>query len=180
MLHVQKTATRFRVGKNAGFGAAEDLVAVPGDEMVSPIADNEGKDPEGKAEEAPASAELLKGIENRIGARQQVLIRQFVVQHDVDGIEVAGIASVAIKDAGGKSALQRSKAKAVLRVALKDELDKAVAEAADAVVEEDGEHDRRGRSRLQTITPAAKSGPRHAVRKEAGSPNACQRNLCRR
>jgi hypothetical protein len=163
MLYIQKTATRFRVGKNAGFGAAEDLVAVPGDEMVSLIADNAGKDPESKAEESPASAEPLKGEKDCVGARQQVLIRQFVIQHDVDRVEIAGIPSMAIKDAGGKSALQRGKTKAVLRVALQDELDEAVAEAADAVVEEDGEHDRHGRRRFHTITLDANSTAGHAA-----------------
>jgi len=47
---------------------------------------------------------------------------------------------VAGEDAGGERALQRCETEDAMAVAAKDELDEAVAESADAVVEEDVRH----------------------------------------
>lgn len=61
-----------------------------------------------------------------------------MVNDDVNGIEVTRVGAVASQDAGGESTLQRRKTEDGVVVPVEDELDKPVAETADAVVEEDG------------------------------------------
>lgn len=61
-----------------------------------------------------------------------------MIDYDVDCVEIGGTGAVAGEDGSGKRALQRGEAEDGVAIAAEDELDKAVAECADAVVEEDG------------------------------------------
>jgi len=60
-----------------------------------------------------------------------------VIDDHVDRVEIGGINAVAGEDAGGEGALQRGKTEGGIAIAAEDESDEAVAESADAVVDED-------------------------------------------
>ena len=61
-----------------------------------------------------------------------------MVEDHVDRIQIGGVDGVADEDAGGGIALQRGETEDGIAIAAEDELDEAVAESADVVVEEDG------------------------------------------
>ena len=90
-----------RAGKDAGFGAAEDTVAVAGDEAVSPVAEGLGQELEEKSEELPEAAELMQDEDDRVGAREEMFAGEFVIHDDVDGVEILGISAATGQDAGG-------------------------------------------------------------------------------
>ena len=75
-----------------------------------------------------------------VGAGEQRFVGEFMVEDDIDRIEVGGVGAVAGEDAGGEWALQRGETEYGIVIAAENELDEAVAESADAVVEEDGVH----------------------------------------
>ncbi len=72
-----------------------------------------------------------------------------MVKDDVDRIEIVVADAVAGENARGESALQGCETEKVIAVAAEDELDEAVAESADAVVEEDGV----GHATSKTLAP---------------------------
>lgn len=87
---------------------------------------------------APRAFELAQGEEDGVRAGEEAFAREFVVQDDVDGVEVTGIRAVTGEGAGGERALQRGETENGVGIMAESELDEAVAESADAVVEEDG------------------------------------------
>jgi hypothetical protein len=81
---------------------------------------------------------LFEDIEDGGGAGEQLFVGKFVVEDDVNGIEVAGVGAVAGEDACGERALQGGETEDGMAIAAENELDEAVAQSADSVVEEDG------------------------------------------
>jgi len=136
-LYIQEAGAGGFGWDGTGIVAAEDAVAGAGYEAVGPVAEG-ARDGSDDCGEAPEAAELVKDKNDSVGAGQQALVSEIGVHNDVDGIEVGGIRAVAGQDAGRQRALQRGEAEDGVRIAAEDELDKAVAESADAVVEEDG------------------------------------------
>jgi hypothetical protein len=118
-----------------------------GDSVVSGVEEELGKESEYECGSVPRAAELGKHEESGGGAGEQEFVCLFVcvsvwtmgvrIDDDVDRIQMAGVKVVTGEDAGGKGALQRCETESGIAVAAKDELDEAVAESADAVVEED-------------------------------------------
>lgn len=113
-----------------------------GDGVVSGVEEEFGQELQKGYGGGPRSAEVLKDEEGCVGAGEHefVCVFRFWIDDDVDGIEIAGIEVVAGEDAGGEWALQRCETEDGMAVAAKDELNEAVAESADAVVEEDVRH----------------------------------------
>lgn len=125
-------------GQCADLRAAEEAVAVAGNFVVSGFAEEFGKSLQKRCCEIPGSAELLQYEQSRTGTREQAFIFRFVVEDNINRIQIARIYAVAREDASGEIALQRSEVEGLFAVAAKNELDEAVAESADTVVEEDG------------------------------------------
>jgi hypothetical protein len=67
-----------------------------------------------------------------------LLVRLLGVGYNVERVETRGAGSVAGEKLDGERALERSEAEEVVVVMAEGELDEAVAEPADAVVEQDG------------------------------------------
>jgi len=84
-----------------------------------------------------------------------MFIREFVVEDYVDRVQVGGAGVVAGQDAGSESALQWGEVEDRVTVAAEDELDEAVAESADSVVEEDGV----GHGTLETLAGCEVKSP---------------------
>ena len=61
-----------------------------------------------------------------------------MIENRVDGVEAGGVGAVAAQNARSERALQRGETEDCPAIAVDYELDQAVAESADAVVEEDG------------------------------------------
>lgn len=60
-----------------------------------------------------------------------------MVDDDIKRIQIAGVDAVMGEDAGGESTLQPRKTKIRIVIAAENELDEAVAESADTIVEKD-------------------------------------------
>lgn len=131
--HVQKSVPMYLFRKRAALVFPEDAVAVAGDEFVSPVAQGSRTDAENRCDGAPESAQGAKYGDYGIRAGFGLGAGGF---NNVDGIELIGIEVV--EESFGIVALQRGEPEASGGVALEDELHQAVAESADAVVEEDG------------------------------------------
>ena len=131
-------------GQRASVGAAEDAIAMAGDSVVSGVEEELGKESEHECGGVPRAAELGKHEERCGGAGEQEFVCLSVwtmgvrIDDDIDRIQMAGVKVVTGEDAGGEGALQRCETEDGIAVAANDELDEAVAESADAVVEEDG------------------------------------------
>jgi len=67
-----------------------------------------------------------------------MFVGEFVIDDDVDCVEITGAGGVAGEDGCGESALQRGETEEGIAVTAENDLDEAVAESADAVVEKDG------------------------------------------
>ena len=93
---------------------------------------------EEEAQELPDSAEFFQDKDDGIGAREETFVGKFVIDDDVDSVEVLGICAVAGQDAGSERALQRCETKDSVGITADNELVQPVAESADAVVENDG------------------------------------------
>jgi len=63
-----------------------------------------------------------------------------VVKDEIDRVKVTGVDTVADEDVGCEGALQGGEPENGISIAAEDELDEAVAESADTVVEEDRRH----------------------------------------
>jgi hypothetical protein len=151
-LEIEEAAAILRAGKNAGFGTAEDAVAAPGYGVVSRFPKESGHHLEKNCGYAPTTTESLQDEENGIGPGEKIFVRPsfgwvvhgWILAHwirvddDVDRIESVGAGAVLGEDAGSERALQRGETEDGVAIAAKDELDEAVAESADAVVEQDG------------------------------------------
>ncbi len=122
----------------ADFGAAEDAVAVTGDGVVGRVAEEFGQESQEGCGWTPWASELVEDEEGGVGAGEQRFVGEFMVEDDVDRVELGGIDAVAGEDAGGEWALQRGETEDGVVIATENELDEAVAESADAVVEKDG------------------------------------------
>jgi hypothetical protein len=81
---------------------------------------------------------LLEDEEDRSGAGEQIFVGEFGVYYYIDGVEIGGVGVVAGQCAGGQRALQPGEPESCVAIAAEGELDEAVTESADAVVEEDG------------------------------------------
>ena len=127
-------------GQWAGFEAAKDTVTVAGDGVVNEVADRFRQELEQKGDSAPTRANLFEHKKNGIRAGEEKFRRRLRIRVDdeIDGVEIARIEIVAGEKAGGQSALQGSEAELALVITTEDELDKAIAQAADTVVKEDG------------------------------------------
>jgi hypothetical protein len=114
-----------------------------GDSVVGGVSEEFGKESEHECGGVPRAAELGKHEESGVGAGEQEFVCLSVwtmgvrIDDDVDRIQMAGVKVVTGEDAGGKGALQRCETEDGIAVPAKDELDEAVAQSADAVVEED-------------------------------------------
>jgi hypothetical protein len=148
-LEVEEAAAILSARQFAALELAEDVVAAAGGGTVGTVADEFRWELEQKREQTPACAELLEHEQDGIGAREHELWRpvRIAVEDNIQCVEVGGTDVVAGKDAGGKSALQRCEAEGAVRIATENELDEAMAEAADTVVENDGVGHECGRHR---------------------------------
>ena len=127
-------------GQCAYVEAAEDAVAAAGYGVVGRVAEEGGQELQEGCGWAPWASELLENEDDGVGAGEQRFVGEVMVEDDVDGVAVGGVGTVAGEDASGDGALQRGETENGVAIAAEDELDKAVAESADAVVEEDGRH----------------------------------------
>jgi hypothetical protein len=126
--------------QHAALELAEDTVTPAGDSIVGTVADEFRQELEQERDGTPECAELLEDEQHGSGAREQEFWRpvRITVDDNINCVEVGGTNVVTGKDAGREPALQRSEAEDAVRIATENELDEAVAEAADAVVEKDG------------------------------------------
>jgi hypothetical protein len=140
---VEKAVAILLAGHGAYFGAAEEAVAVAGYDVVSRIAQERRHKLHKKCEQRPRARELFQDEEDSIGAGEQMFVGEFVVEDDVNCVEITGAGGVAGEDGCGESALQRGETEDGVAVTAENELDEAAAESADAVVEKDGVGHRR-------------------------------------
>ena len=135
---VEEAGAGFLGGKRAGVITAEETVAIPGDEAVSPIAEGTRHKSQSECCGGPGSGELLEDEDGRVGTVNEGFAGFVVVGDHIDGVEVVSVRAVAAHDAGSEGTLQRGEAENIPAVVAQDELDQAVAQSADAVVEEGG------------------------------------------
>jgi hypothetical protein len=135
---VEEAVTILIAGQCANFGAAEDCVTVAGYDVVGGVAEEFGQELQKGCAGPPETWELFQDEDGGGGAGEQIFAGEFVVDRDVDGVESGGVGSVTREDGGSKGALQRGEAEDIIVIAAENELDEAVAESADAVVENDG------------------------------------------
>jgi hypothetical protein len=132
----------FGGGKHAGFGTAEDAVAVAGYDAVSAVAEgarDKLKRPACQAaEHVPACSQLLEDENDGVGTRQQTFVRKVVTEYYVNRVEICWICAMPNQNPPRQRTLQRREPEDGVRVAAQNELHEAIAQAADAVVEEDG------------------------------------------
>ena len=88
--------------------------------------------------EAPEAAQFLSNRRGRFISGEEMLGWFAVVENQVNGVKGIGIQAMALQDCVSEGALQCGEAEMVFVIVLQDKVDEAVAEAADAVVEEDG------------------------------------------
>jgi len=74
-LHIQEAVATFGTGEHAGFEAAEDAVAVAGDEAIGSVAQGLGQELEEESEKLPNSAELLQHEDDGVGASEEMFVR---------------------------------------------------------------------------------------------------------
>jgi hypothetical protein len=137
-LKIEETVADVFARERANVVAPEDTIAVVGNDAVSRVAKRAWKPRQQAARETPEGAELAEDEANGVGARTQQFVRLAVVDDHVDRVEIGGIYAVPSEDFSGEVALQRGELKDGAVIAAKNELDEAVAESADTVVQEDG------------------------------------------
>src|ERR1700719_3299679 len=135
LVAVEKAAAILLAGHGADFGAAENCVAVAGYDIVGGITQEPGHRLQNECSGTTRAWELFQGEEDGIGAGEQMFVGEFVVDDDVNCVEIDGAGGVAGEDGCGESALQRGEDG--VAVTAENELDEAVAESADAVIEKD-------------------------------------------
>lgn len=111
----------------AEVGAAEDTVAVAGYGVVGRVAQNFWQELKDGCGGAPEASELLEDEEDGVGAGEQIFVGEFLVDDDVDRVQVGGVGAVAGEDADGDGALQRGETENGFAIAAENELDEAVA-----------------------------------------------------
>jgi hypothetical protein len=87
--------------------------------------------------EARRSFQLAENEDHSLGPREQAYVRPFIVEHDIDRIQSDRIRAVAREYTGSKGALQGSETEDRFAITAENELNEAVAESTDTVVEED-------------------------------------------
>jgi hypothetical protein len=87
--------------------------------------------------EARQSSQLAKNEDHSLGPREQAFVRPFIVVHDIDRVQSDRIRAVASEDTGSKGALQGSETEDRFAITAEDQLNEAVAESTNTVVEED-------------------------------------------
>src|ERR1700685_453031 len=137
LLQIEKLTTIFLRRDRARIVLAEDAVTVSRDPIVAPISQPQRKQLQRRAQGTPSSAKFSQSHNRSVGARRNSLIGKRVVQHYVHGVEVVWGSVVPSQYLSRKIALQGGKAEAVVRIVFQKELNQPVAEAADAVVEND-------------------------------------------
>jgi len=135
---VKKLAAVFFVGNRASVVLAEDAVTTSHDEIVFPISQPAGQHSQRDTQDIPSSAEFSQDYHGSVGLGCEALVRLGVVEYNVHSVEIRGSRVVAPQYRGREVALQGGKAETILRIMLQNEMDEAVAEDADAVVENDG------------------------------------------
>jgi len=108
-----------------------------GDEAVAQFAQRTRNNSQQRRGDAPEPAQVLRNEDRSVRAGQQAFAGLAVVEDDVHGIEIGRADAMAAQNPGGEIALQRCEPEDVAVVALEDEFHGAIAEAADAVVEND-------------------------------------------
>ena len=87
-------------GQLVNIGASEDAVAVAGYDVVSRVAEEFGQELQQECG-GPPEAELLQNEEDGVGAGEQIFVGEFIVDDDVDGVQIAGVGAVADEDGRG-------------------------------------------------------------------------------
>jgi hypothetical protein len=80
---------------------------------------------------------VLEDKHDSIRPRQQLLVRQFVIHHDVNSIEIPSIRAMHHQNSLSEATLQRRESKNACRIPPQDELHQTVAQPANAVIEQD-------------------------------------------
>ena len=113
---------------------AENAIAIPCDDLINPISECLWQNiPDSRP--LPNAIQLSQQVENCIRTRQQPLIRLAVIDRNVDRVKITSISAMPLQKVLCKLALQRCKTKTVVGVAFQKKLVEAVAEPANAVVE---------------------------------------------
>ena len=124
-----------RVGEGARVELPKDPVAAPRHQSVGGVEEPCGEDVE-RTKKAPRVADAAQDPEHRAPAADDPLARPAAIEYQVKRVELLGILGMAPQDLGGRGPLERRESEAVASVAPRDEAHRAVAEPADAVVEE--------------------------------------------
>ena len=140
MLHQKLLVDEFLPIRSTRYGAsvvfAENTIAVSGDEIVDPVAEELGKQTADFAD-APNTAEVPGGAQSSVGFGKCMFDGEAVIGDDGNGIKVGSVDSMLTEECVGEFALKWSIAKAIVAIMAEEELDETIAESADAVVEHD-------------------------------------------
>ena len=126
------------IGQWAGFVFTEYSVTVPSNQVVLPFADAARKNAEQIPPEPPHATQFRQHSSHPLIASKNKLGGCAIVEDNVESIQSVWVESMAFEDRARDSALQGSETKTIFAITLQDELDEAVAESADAVVEDNG------------------------------------------
>jgi hypothetical protein len=95
LLLVEEAAVILITWEGADFGTAENAVAVAGYEVIGCVAEELGQDLHEGCGWTPEAFELLQDEDYGCGAGEQGFVGEFVVEHYVKRVQVAGVGAVA-------------------------------------------------------------------------------------
>jgi len=127
----------FWIRQRTGLVLSEDAIPVPRDQVVAPVAHSPWEQREQHRAKLPTSAKLPQDLNGCVVSRKQSLTGLLVIEHQIKRVEIIGIGIVLPQKVAGKIALQRCEPKPVSMIVLEHKLDQAVAESANAIVEDD-------------------------------------------
>ena len=135
--NIQELVTVGRVRERARVKFPEDAIAIARDEIVSSVANREGKEFPEVAQQVPSASEFVQDVGDRIGTSEDALRRLLEIDNYVEGVEHGRRGTVPFENARRKGTLERCEAEEITTIKVQDEADEAVAETTDTVVEED-------------------------------------------
>lgn len=124
----------------AGLGSRKEAVAISRNESVEDVSQAAGDEFTQARHAAVATAQRAPDPENSFRLLADLFLGSLVVSHEDQALEALGwlgVASVAQEDLAGRVALEGRQPNRPLGVQVEDRLDRAIAETAFAVVEED-------------------------------------------
>ena len=124
-------------GQGAEFGCAEEADAVAREPAIGCVAEWARDEAGEGGEDGPRASEDGEAAEDRVGAQGEMLLRRGEVRDQDGGVDLLHVEGVAGEDFGGEWLLLGREEQAAFGIVAQQPADGVLAEAADAVIEQD-------------------------------------------